>query len=485
MDRWWRSLPAADASPDPQNEAIAVTRQLVVKVLANQEGDRVAEVQPVTSSLLQAYIKDVWAAQYPWLRVYSERKIEGGSTLTSTTGPRRCDFAVFAAVDKPDKFDDRARASIVLAKDEKREKAKMNKAAARDEAVGQATQDFALIAARAVPGEQTPCMFALSGPPSEFDLCEVHHDFEDKRLCIQRQQVLPKAPKADALAEAGSAWRDAFETGADAISLLKPIHAVMKHIVKNHPLAATASAVVAASTSSASTASPAAESPFLEAIPLTIKSNFQLPAPFQTSGAMLAAAFRPFPGQHAPQFPDGPCQIQFEAVVAVTPRRFLLKARVGDSELVLKFADRVASALLERDRTGRICALFAGSLSAHCERVRLPIGYFGDRKPIIVSKVWAGRSLNRGWPRNDCREKVRNLLTSQIWPLIDAMAVQGAFYVDLHAGNVMVDEQLENAWLIDFECAIDESRKPGEPVDEVGLRAAIEDQKSALLTMFQ
>jgi hypothetical protein len=501
MDRWWSSLDdaaaAASASsaddssytPDRQNEAIAVTRDLVIKVLANQEGAEVAEVQPVTSSLLQAYIKDVWTAQYPWLRVYSERKIEGGSTLTSTTGPRRCDFAVFAAVDEPEMFDDRARASIVLAKDEKREKAKMNKAAARDEAVGQATQDFALIAARAVPGEQTPCMFALSGPPSEFDLCEVHHDFEDKRLCIQRQQVLPKAPK---LAKADSTWRDAFETGADAISLLKPIHAVMKHIVKNHPLAATASAVVAASTSSASTASPAAKSPFLEAIPLTIKSNFQLPAPFQTSGAMLAAAFRPFPGHDAPQFPDGPCQIQFEAVVAVTHRRFLLKARVGNTELVLKFADRVASALLERDRTGRICALFAGSLSAHCERVRLPIGYFGDGKPIIVSKVWAGRSLNRGWPRNDCREKVRNLLTSQIWPLIDAMANEGAFYVDLHAGNVMVDEQLENAWLIDFEGAIDVRAKPGsptralaEPVDETGLRAAIAVQKKTLLKLFE
>jgi predicted unusual protein kinase regulating ubiquinone biosynthesis (AarF/ABC1/UbiB family) len=76
------------------------------------------------------------------------------------------------------------------------------------------------------------------------------------------------------------------------------------------------------------------------------------------------------------------------------------------------------------------------------------------------------------------------LLKAQIWPLIDAMAVHGVYYVDLHAGNVMVDEQLENAWLIDFECAIDESRKPGEPVDEVGLRAAIEDQKSALLTIF-
>jgi hypothetical protein len=424
MDRWWRSLPAADANPDPQNEAIAVTQDLVVKVLANQEGDRVAEVQPVTSSLLQAYIKDVWAARYPWLRVYSERKIEGGSTLTSTTAPRRCDFAVFAAVDEPEMFDDRARASIVLAKDEKREKAKMNKTAARDEAVGQATQDFALIAARAVPGEQTPCMFALSGPPSEFDLCEVH-------------------------------------------------------IVKNHPLAATAT-------------SSAAESPFLEAIPLTIKSNFQLPAPFQTSGAMLAGAFRPFSGQHAPPFPDGPCQIQFEAVVAVTPRRFLLKARVGNSELVLKISRDVSSIERERGRTGRICALFAGSLSAHCERVRLPIGYFGNRKPIIVSKVWAGRSLNRGWPRNDCREKVRNLLTSQIWPLIDAMANEGAFYVDLHAGNVMVDEQLENAWLIDFEGAIGVDGKPSsptralaEPVDETGLRAAIAEQKKTLLKLLR
>jgi hypothetical protein len=124
--------------------------------------------------------------------------------------------------------------------------------------------------------------------------------------------------------------------------------------------------------------------------------------------------------------------------------------------------------------------------------VRLPVGYFGDSKPIVVSDVWAGRSLNRGWLRDDRREKVRELLTSQIWPVIDAMADRGIYYVDLHAGNVMVDEQLENAWLIDFEGAIDVSGKPGSPMlpfgvqanDADGLRRVIEDQKSALLTLF-
>jgi hypothetical protein len=527
MDDWWASLGAAAAAdsgdsgdsefkPDSKSESITVTRELVVQVLANQRGNEVTEVQPVTSSMLQAYIKGVWTEKCPWLRVYSERKIVGGSTLTSTPAPRRCDFAVFAAVDEPEKFDARARASVVLAKDEKREKDNTNKANARDEAVGQSTQDFALIAAHAVPGEQTPCMFALSGPPSDFDLCEVHHDFENKRLCIQRQQVQPTAPNAEVLAKAGSTWRSAFTDGG-AISLLKPIHAVMKHIVKNHPLAAaastssaaiasTSSAAIAstssaatASTSSAATAStssaataPVAESPFMEAFPLMIKSNFQLPPPFQTSGAVLAGAFRPFRGQQAPSFPDGPCTIHFEAVVAATQRRFLLKARVVNTELVLKFANRVESIARERDRTERICALFAGGPPQFRDRVRLPVGYFGDSKPIVVSEVWAGRSLNRGWLRDDRREKVRELLTSQIWPVIDAMADRGIYYVDLHAGNVMVDEQLENAWLIDFEGAIDVSGKPGSPMlpfgvqanDADGLRRVIEDQKSALLTLF-
>jgi hypothetical protein len=346
-------------------------------------------------------------------------------------------------------------------------------------------------------------MFALSGPPSDFDLCEVHHNFEDKRLCIRRQRVQSTAPNSEALAKAQSTWRSAFNTDADAISLLKPIHAVMKHIVKNHPLAAAASTGIAAptssmaptsseaSTSSASTA-PAAESPFTEAFPLMIKSNFQLPLPFQTSGAVLAGAFRPFHGQQAPLFPDGPCRIQFEAVVAATHRRFLLKASVGNADFVLKFSRDVSSIARERDRTQRICALFVDVLPQFRDRVRLPIGYFGESKPIVVSEVWAGRSLNRGLLRDDRREKVRELLTSQIWPLIDAMAARGIYYVDLHAGNVMVDEQLENAWLIDFEGAIGGApEKPGsptralaEPVDEAGLRAAIEDQKNALLKMF-
>ena len=146
----------------------------------------------------------------------------------------------------------------------------------------------------------------------------------------------------------------------------------------------------------------------------------------------------------------------------------------------------------ERDRTQRICALFAGPLSAHRGRVRLPVGYFGESKPIVVSEVWAGRSLNRGWLRDPThRNKVRDLLVSQIWPAIDAMADQGTYYVDLHAGNVMVDEQLENAWLIDFEGAIDAREKPGspmralaEPVDESGLLAAIAERKKTLLKLF-
>ena len=54
------------------------------------------------------------------------------------------------------------------------------------------------------------------------------------------------------------------------------------------------------------------------------------------------------------------------------------------------------------------------------------------------------------------RSIVRALLEQQIKPVVDAMIATGRFHCDLHAGNVMVDDELANAWLIDFEGVLTE-----------------------------
>jgi hypothetical protein len=67
----------------------------------------------------------------------------------------------------------------------------------------------------------------------------------------------------------------------------------------------------------------------------------------------------------------------------------------------------------------------------------------------------AGSFAQRRLPERQrhARESARSA-RGQIWPVVDALAANGFYYIDLHAGNVMVDEALENAWLIDFEGAI-------------------------------
>ena len=187
----------------------------------------------------------------------------------------------------------------------------------------------------------------------------------------------------------------------------------------------------------------------------------------------------------------------FVSVVAATERRLLVRVNLGDRQLVFKFAYTASSAVRECNRVGKICEVFAGDdMAAHREHVRLPIGYIGGIKPVLVSDVWPGHSLARGVPADsNAREKVRNLLESQIWPVIDALAAKDIYYVDLHAGNVMVDDALANAWLIDFEGAIAAGSAAGSngttqlvadaSLSKGELSAHIKSQKEALLAKFK
>jgi predicted unusual protein kinase regulating ubiquinone biosynthesis (AarF/ABC1/UbiB family) len=117
--------------------------------------------------------------------------------------------------------------------------------------------------------------------------------------------------------------------------------------------------------------------------------------------------------------------------------------------------------------------------------VRLPLGCIDGEWPVLVSDVWPGRSLNVGCPSDKAtREKVRALLERQIWPVVDLLATNGFYYIDLHAGNVMVDEALENAWLIDFEGAIAVAEMAEETTTEQ-LSDAVAAQKADLLKRFE
>jgi hypothetical protein len=312
--------------------------------------------------------------------------------------------------------------------------------------------------------------------------------------------VKPTPPSAENVDLNGVAtkWLDLFgKNQAAAISLIKPLHTVISAAVakKCAEYAAIAASTAAASASTATSVSLSATPVghrWLLPEPLLLTSNFALPAMFTSQ--YLETAFVPFSSAAASgaaamssstlssnaasaaptPFPKGSCSLKFESVLSASHRRLLFNVSVLQSKerLVLKFAKVTESAKRERERIERVVNLFSDALKAHQDRVRLPIGFVDVYNPIIVSRWWPGRSLNGvGLNVEDC-EKVCAILEQQIWPVLDAMANQGYFYLDLWAGNVMVDDSLESAWLIDFEGVVTDKVEGGSPIDV---------QKSALL----
>jgi hypothetical protein len=81
---------------------------------------------------------------------------------------------------------------------------------------------------------------ASKGTPVDFDLLRMHHDFSSNSLAVQRFKVTPTLPNADQLRRGRGKWTDAFAGSSRerAISLLKPIHQVIQHVVRIHSLAA-------------------------------------------------------------------------------------------------------------------------------------------------------------------------------------------------------------------------------------------------------
>jgi hypothetical protein len=495
MERWWADVRSGDGAYNPTKGAkkeFAVTAALVAKVLGSGEGDEVSEVQPVMCSLLATYFAAAWA-DTPWLHFFAERRTSDTpeATITSASkSSRYYDAAAVASSSKIATIDHVARASAVMSFEFKPRPARGGSAATTvrvlNEASGQSLQDAAVVLKAATPGATTPCLFAFAGTPVDFDLLRMLHDFSSNSLAVQRFKVTPTLPNADQLRRGRGKWTDAFAGSSreHAISLLKPIHQVMQHVVRHHALAA------------APAASTTAE-PWRMPTPLMIASSFALPPPFPATAAVLAGTFAAFDGAEAPTF-AGDCTIKFEAVLAATDRRMVCRVQVGATErrLVLKFGSAVASIVRERDRVKRVCELLAGgALQAHRDHVRLPLGCINGEWPVLVSDVWPGRSLNVGCPSNNAtRQKVRALLERQIWPVINALAAQGVYYVDLHAGNVMVDEALENAWLLDFEGAVEVAEVAGsptrvaektEPTTAEQLSAAVAAQMADLLKRFE
>ena len=492
MNEWFQNLKGDDDGFSIQpKKAIKVNAALVAKVLGYEEGaGEVKDVQPVMCSLLVHYFRTCWSDE-TWLHFYAERltrDMGDDVVTTNTTSARRFDGAAVASDVKIGKVDAMGRASTVMSFEFKPPKAAAAAKRLNDVATGQSVKDAAAVLREWTPGTETPCVFAFAGTPGDFDLLCIFHDFVLHHLVVRRFNVKPAAPNARALAKKTSTWSDAFDNQADVISLLKPIHAVMSHIVRNHPLTASAKAAPG---------SAAAPALWRMPTPLLIRGNFDLPKPVHTTNAVLSLAFKAFDGSPSLSWPVGNFSFVFVSVVAATERRLLMRVNLGDRQLVFKFAYTASSADRECDRVGKICEVFAGDdMAAHREHVRLPIGYISGIKPVLVSDVWPGHSLARGVPADsNAREKVRNLLESQIWPVIDALAAKDIYYVDLHAGNVMVDDALAKAWLIDFEGAIAAGSAAGSngttqlvadaSLSKGELSAHIQSQKEALLAKFK
>jgi hypothetical protein len=390
-------------------------------------------------------------------------------TSDAPAGTRSFDAAAVASLTNIPEIDHVARSSTVMSFEFKPQPPRDNRP----------LQGASFVLKAATPGATTPCLFTFAGTPVGVDLLRMHHDFSSNRLAVHRFNVIPNTPDAAKLKQGDKwveQWADAFDGNLEhAISLLKPIHQVMQHVVRHHSFAAKM---------------PPASN-WRMPTPPTIASSFALPPPCRVDAAVLKGAFMAFAGAVAPTF-AGDCTITYDAVLAATDRRMVCRVQLGATErrLVLKFGSTVASIARERERVERVCKLFDSDeeLKAHRSRVRLPLGWINDQWPVLVSDVWSGRSLNAGCPSNHTTlEKVSALLTEQIWPVIEALAEKGIFYVDLHAGNVMVDEALENAWLIDFEGAVAAAEVAGSPtqVAEEQLRAALDAQKADLLKRFE
>lgn len=469
MQRWWTMVKTNAATlgvPETTKQVHTITADLVRKVFCGENASEVDEVQPVMCSLLAQYFAAV-AEHAPWLRCFVERVSRGmpsGTVIRASASTRYFDAAVFASSEQVDNFDNVVRASTLISFEFNR--TDTSTTAKVDEAVGQSVQDAANVIKEVRPSHETPLVFAFAGTAVRFDMASFKHNFRTNALDVRRRSFDPVRPKAELCSK--NNWIEAFGSPAAAISLLKPIHKLVRYIVHLHDLgaagrgelvtwstvasssilststtaAASSSTVSAASNNSAAVAS--SSSNVAAAVsssvapkwrvprPLMVGSSFHLPSSIYVAGDVLSRVFKPF--GVAPVFPDD-STIKFESVLAATQRRLVCCVRLGESEnrYVLKFANSSGSALRERARVASIVNLFAGELSDRSDRVRLPIGYIDSPQAVLVSELWPGRSLAVGClDDNASREKVRDLLLTQIWPVIDAMRENGFYYIDLH-----------------------------------------------------
>jgi hypothetical protein len=474
-------------APVTTKQVHTITADLVMKVFCGENASEIDEVQPVMCSLLAQYFAAV-AEHAPWLRCFVERVSRGmpnSTVMSASASTRYCDAAAFASTKQVGDVDGVARASTLMSFEFNTTKV--------DEAVGQSVQNAANVIKEVRPGRETPLMFAFAGTPTRFDVASFKHNFRTNYLDVWHRSFTPVPPMAELCSKKN--WIDAFTSPAAAVSVLMPIHQLVRHIVHMHDLGAGGRGELAAwstdtssNTTSASTTTAASTMPTWRVPrPLMEKSLFCLPSSIAVTGGVLSKAFVPF-GETRPVFPDD-STIKFESVLAATQRRLVCCVQLGEREkrFVLKFANSEQSALRERDRVAKIVKLFAGDLSARRNRVRLPIGYIDDRQPVLVSELWHGRSLAVGCLDDDAsRERVRKLLETQIWPVIDDMRDKGFYYIDLHRGNVMANDDLTEAWLIDFEGAVEVAPDLGSPERTANrLCAAIEEQKQALLKRFE
>jgi hypothetical protein len=499
MQRWWATV-KSDVStlnvPETKKQVHTITANLVNNVLKGVGESEVNDVQAVMCSLVAFYFAAVAErVGAPWLRCFVDRVSYGlpvDAVVQVGANLRYFDAASFASTSKIDVVDTVAHASTVMSFEFKRSFLTDSEKVV-NKAFWQSVQDAADVIKESKPGDKSPCLFSFAGTATAFDLVRFGHDFNDRSIEIRRFAVTPVQPNVDMSTK--DKWVEGFASPAAAISLLKPIHRVTRHVVHMHDLGAGGSgelvalSVDASSRTTSASTTTAASSSTASAVPtwrvprpLMAKSNFRLPAPIAVRGDALSRAFKPFGATVAPVFPVN-TTLNFVSVVAATERRLLCCVQLGTMKLVLKFADNLPCGKRERDRVARIVDLFSGDLSAHRNRVRLPLGYITASVPTLVSEFWPGHSLAVGRLDDTAsRKNVRTLLTEQVWPVIDAMRDKGYFYIDLHPGNVMVNDDLTEAWLIDFDGA---TELADALADEEQLFAAINEQKDALLKQFE
>lgn len=480
MQQWWDMVIGKSPPNKPETAVTLVTAELVQKVFSGKDGAEISDVQLVLCSLLAHYFAAV-AVHAPWLRCFTERvshSMPVGTVLAARVNSRYFDAAAFASTTSVAVVDEVARASTVMAFEFKRTVNATN--AVITQTVAQTLEDAAGVIMAATPGSTTPCMFAFVGTAPHFDLLCIQYDFGNRALEVRRCRIDGGQPIFNLSSK--SVWADAFANTENAISLLKPIHRVIRHVVHVHDLgsggggggelvawpvpATTSSAapVTSGATAPVTLSSSGASAPTWRVPrPLVVKSSFELPSPIPVTGALLSQVFASFSGT-APVFPAD-STIKFESILSATERRVVYCVQAGDSA-----ERRQSSAVCERNRVQRVVDLFHGELSSVSGRVHLPIGYIDSEWPVLVSGLWPGRSLAAGCiDEVVSRIKVLRLLESQIFPVIMRMRERGFFYIDLHPGNVMVNDDLTEAWLIDFEGAIQVDDDRGTPERQRGV----------------